>query len=252
MWKLNARVLLVATGSFAVLPLLFSGHLSRFRQELTIQSKKDIMPQEHFPRVVHMDNNTTTLKRNPPAEYKGQYASQAPGNVDDDKTERKEECVYLEEWQAATTGKSTCNILHEVGLRMDGHMSPGARGSFKQVWMLNGTMVDDQDVVFKTDTRIENRTKIIDIYDETDFMDALVMEHTTFSHHIINLHGWCSYSSLAEKAEMGLVEWMNITIGDGSIKLNDFNMARFTQVNASTGEECPFYNKDECNDRLLI
>ena len=61
--------------------------------------------KENFPRVLHLDLGTSAFERMSIAAHKSRLSSLV--EVDNAAESSEEECVYLEEWQAATTAKPT-------------------------------------------------------------------------------------------------------------------------------------------------
>ncbi|KAL3897504.1 MAG: hypothetical protein SGARI_006901, partial [Bacillariaceae sp.] len=125
-----------------------------------------------------------------------------------------EGCDYMEEWQRQTIARPTCNMLHEVSIRMGSEeptphssaiMEPLGKGSLKQVWSIHDDGFHDG-VLLKTSHDMQNSNDADNQY--ADAKEAMIMDQCTSSRHIVGIYGWCYQSSLIERADGSLLEWV--------------------------------------------
>ena len=126
-------------------------------------------------------------------------------------------CDYVEEWQGQTTVPPTCNSIHEFGtFRMftaqssassyyydDMTFNPSKVGSMKQVWGMTKNQ-EQTPVIFKTNMLEAQIYTIKEAY--ADVKDAIIMERTARSKHIMDMYGWCHQSTILQRAEGDLGE----------------------------------------------
>ena len=129
-------------------------------------------------------------------------------------------CDYMEEWQRQTIARPTCNVLHEVSIRMgesepsphSAIMEPLGKGSLKQVWSIHEKGDFHRNVLLKTSRNMKSSNDADMQY--ADAKEALIMDQCTSTRHVVGIHGWCYQSSLVEKADGGLLEWVETNIFD--------------------------------------
>lgn len=120
-------------------------------------------------------------------------------------------CPYVVDGQLTRSANPTCNIQHEIGIQFGDtgllhRLEPINSGAYKDVWKIFGEGNDEPlPAVLKTTC-----------YDY-DFLpkylykyrrDALVMDDTTASPFVLNMYSYCAYSSLVERAQGTLQDWL--------------------------------------------
>jgi hypothetical protein len=138
-------------------------------------------------------------------------------------------CEYVEDWEAQTTVPPTCNSIHEIGtFRLfmakspsyyydDMTFSPSRTGSMKQVWEMNKDEAD-MPVIFKTNMLDGQHYTVRQMYG--DVKDAIVMERTSASQHIMDMYGWCQQSAILQRADGALNDWVRKQYNDKHIPLH--------------------------------
>jgi hypothetical protein len=129
-------------------------------------------------------------------------------------------CDYMEDWQRQIIARPTCNVLHEFHVRMSppappmfsAHMDPWNRGSRKQVWTIYERGIFQEKLLLKTNHNMESDEDAEFRY--ADAKEGLIMDQCTSSSHVMDLLGWCFQSSLVERADGKLSEWVHTHVFD--------------------------------------
>lgn len=113
-------------------------------------------------------------------------------------------CSSIAEWQSESA-KPNCNSIHEVGMRVGSEMKHLDSGGFKDVWQHLQEDGNPENFVLKTTIY---RKGFSETYLDKHRRDALVMEQATKSPHVLNIHAYCAFSNVVERASGTLQNWI--------------------------------------------
>jgi serine/threonine protein kinase len=120
-------------------------------------------------------------------------------------------CPFIDDWEEKSGGYPTCNLLHELGLQMgrsglSNRLEHLADGAFKDVWRV--LLEDDTPTAVVLKTAVYKRDFSPHNFDRHR-KDALIMGQAAASPYVLNIHAYCSYSSLVESMQLSLEDWID-------------------------------------------
>lgn len=113
-------------------------------------------------------------------------------------------CKFISSWQSESA-RPNCNSIHEVGMRIGYELKHLDSGGFKDVWQPLDGNGHPENFILKTTIY---RKGFSESYLDKHRRDALVMEQGTKSPHVLNLHAYCAFSNVVERASGTLQNWI--------------------------------------------
>lgn len=195
----------------------------------------------HFhPRRVLLDNHPWSIRQSfagngtrwkPTIDlqyYEGPASVTRDSSYERDRIKYDDEtshCPFIADWQSKKSAMSNCNVLHEVAMdiRNEGYDDNNYgnkkknehirqriehidSGGFKDVWKVFNA--DDTLAGYVLKTTLYSR-KFRERELNKHRKDALVMDEATSSPYVINMYGYCAYSSIVEAAEGTMGSWLH-------------------------------------------
>eukprot|EP00980_Cylindrotheca_fusiformis_P015149 scaffold4183_cov137-Cylindrotheca_fusiformis.AAC.12 len=113
-------------------------------------------------------------------------------------------CPYIAPWQSESS-KPNCNVIHELGMRIGIELKHLDSGGLKDVWQPVDENGNPGSFVLKTTVYSKGFSES---YLDKHRRDALVMDQATKSPHVLDIHAYCAFSNVVERAVGTLQHWI--------------------------------------------